>query len=333
MCPSALHPPHLHPHWPRCSSSWDICRFVASGNSLFNWSAGICALLTSPADTGDSHWELPCSGLCHHAGLGGRWTRTGAPGTLTSFDLRCFVFPPVGRWSFTSSISPHPCRGKESWGSHCNAATDQLFCLLGVCSLLSGLFFFFFSFFKDLLIYFWPCWVFIALHGLFSRCGKLGCPGFSRGRCLMQSTGSRHIGFGSWGSAALEQALSSCGEQAWLPCSRWGLSRTGAEPASLVLAGRFFPTGPPGRSCSLLLNIRPNHQPFAAVSRRTAPAAWVSNNRWETWWLRAVTSLPLSDRPPGRSDKRCRPGLPNWRWDPDTPSLAPHVLSMPLPPT
>ena len=145
--------------------------------------------------------------------------------------------------------------------------SDQLFCLPGVCSLLSCLFFLFFSFFRDLWICFWPCWVFIALRGLFSRCGKLGCPGCSLWRCLMQSAGSRHTGFGSCGSPALEQALRSCGEQAWSPCSRWDLSGPGVEPVSLVLADRFFSTGPPGRSCSLLLDVRPDHQPSAAVSR------------------------------------------------------------------
>ena len=52
-------------------------------------------------------------------------------------------------------------------------------------------------FFK--LIYFWLCWVFVAVHGLSlvvasGGCSSLQCAGFSlRWLLLLQSTGSRHV--------------------------------------------------------------------------------------------------------------------------------------------
>ena len=69
-------------------------------------------------------------------------------------------------------------------------------------------------------IYFWLCWVFVAACGL-SLVAASG--GYSSLRCrgfllwwllLLWSTGSRHAGFSSCGSRALERRLSSCGTQA-----------------------------------------------------------------------------------------------------------------------
>ena len=74
-------------------------------------------------------------------------------------------------------------------------------------------------FFINLLIYLWLHWVFVAEHGLslvaVSRgYSSLWCVGFSlRWLLLFWSTGSRHAGFSSCGSRALERRLSSCG--AW----------------------------------------------------------------------------------------------------------------------
>ena len=43
--------------------------------------------------------------------------------------------------------------------------------------------------------------------------------GFSlRWLLLLQSTGSRHMGFNSWGWRALERGLSSCGAWAYVAC-------------------------------------------------------------------------------------------------------------------
>ena len=78
------------------------------------------------------------------------------------------------------------------------------------------------SFFKNLFIYLfiWLRWVFIVALGLSlvaaSRgCSSLRCVGFSlQWLLLLRSTGSRHTGFSSCGSQALEHRLSSCGARA-----------------------------------------------------------------------------------------------------------------------
>ena len=47
--------------------------------------------------------------------------------------------------------------------------------------------------------------------------------------------------------------LSSCGSQAQLPQGTWDRPRPGVKPTSPVWAGRFFITGPPGRSNAMRL--------------------------------------------------------------------------------
>ena len=59
-----------------------------------------------------------------------------------------------------------------------------------------------------LFIYFWLCWVLVAVHGLSlvaagGGYSSLWCSGFSlRWLLLLQSTGSRHGGFSSCGTRA-----------------------------------------------------------------------------------------------------------------------------------
>ena len=88
---------------------------------------------------------------------------------------------------------------------------------------------------------------------------SLQCAGFSlRWLLLLQSTGSRHAGFSSCGSWALERRLSSCGAQAQLLRGMWDLHRRALEPVSPALAGGFLTTAPPGKpytqffSCKLI---------------------------------------------------------------------------------
>ena len=106
-------------------------------------------------------------------------------------------------------------------------------------------------------IYFWLCWVFIAVCGLFSGCSKWGllsscsvqaspCSGFS-----LQSVGSRESGLRSCSAWAQQSRLpgsrywlSSCGMRVWLLCGMQDLPRSGIEPESPALAGRFFTTEP-----------------------------------------------------------------------------------------
>ena len=104
-----------------------------------------------------------------------------------------------------------------------------------------------------LFIYFWLRWVFVAARGLslvvVSRgYSLLRCAGFSlRWLLLLRSTGSRHAGFSSCGSWALECRLSSCGAWASLLRGMWELPRPGFKPVSHALAGRFLTTAPPGK--------------------------------------------------------------------------------------
>ena len=78
------------------------------------------------------------------------------------------------------------------------------------------LFFFYFILF---ICFFWPCWVFAAARGLSLVAASGGysllqCVGFSlQWLLLLQSTGSRCVGFSSCSTGALERRLSSCG--AW----------------------------------------------------------------------------------------------------------------------
>ena len=105
-----------------------------------------------------------------------------------------------------------------------------------------------------LFIYFWLRWVFVAAHGLSLVAESWGysslrCAGFSLWwLLLLRSAGSRHAGFSSCGSRALEHRLSSCGARAQLLRDMWDPPRTGLEPVSLVWAGGFFTTAPPGKS-------------------------------------------------------------------------------------
>ena len=77
----------------------------------------------------------------------------------------------------------------------------------------------------------------------FSSCGELSslrCAGFSLWwLLLLRSTGSRHTGFSSCGSPALERRLSSCGAWALLLRGTWDLPGPGLEPVSPALAGGF----------------------------------------------------------------------------------------------
>ena len=69
-----------------------------------------------------------------------------------------------------------------------------------------------------------------AVSGSYS---PLRCASFSlRWLLLLQSTGSRRLGFRSCGSQALECRLSSCGSRAQLLRSMWDLPGPGLEPVS-----------------------------------------------------------------------------------------------------
>ena len=105
---------------------------------------------------------------------------------------------------------------------------------------------------KYLFIYFWLHWVFVAARrvSLVEASGgysSLPCVGFSlQWLLLLPSMGSRHAGFSSCGSWALECRLRSCGSQAQL-LHGIGSSRPRLKPVSPALAGGFLTTEPPGK--------------------------------------------------------------------------------------
>ena len=88
----------------------------------------------------------------------------------------------------------------------------------------------------------------VAASGGYS---SLRCAGFSlRWLLLLRSMGSRHVGFSSCGSQALERRLSSCGARASLLRGMWDLPGPGLEPVFPALAGGFLTTAPPGKSAT-----------------------------------------------------------------------------------
>ena len=64
----------------------------------------------------------------------------------------------------------------------------------------------------------------------------------------LRSMGSRHTGFSSCGSQALERRLNSCGTRARSLRSMWDPPGPGIEPLSPALAGRLSTTALPGKS-------------------------------------------------------------------------------------
>ena len=106
-------------------------------------------------------------------------------------------------------------------------------------------------------IYFWLCWVFVAVRGLSlvaasGGYSSLWCSGFSlRWLLLLRSTGSRCVGFSSCGSWALGRRLGSCGSWAQLLHGMWDLPGPGLEPVSPASAGGFLTTLPPGKPLTI----------------------------------------------------------------------------------
>ena len=96
--------------------------------------------------------------------------------------------------------------------------------------------------FKDLFIYFWLCWVFVATRAfsscseweLFSSCCAQAahCPGF----CCSRVWALECAGFGS------------CVAGSQSPSGMWDLPGPGIKPVSSVLAGELPTTGLPGKS-------------------------------------------------------------------------------------
>ena len=107
----------------------------------------------------------------------------------------------------------------------------------------------------------WLCWVFVAawaFQGLLSS-----CTGFSLWRLLLlHSTGSRQASFSSCSTWAQELQLISSrvlAQYLWHGGSSapWPVEiflDQGSNPVSPALAGRFFTTQPPRKSCTVFFN-------------------------------------------------------------------------------
>ena len=98
-----------------------------------------------------------------------------------------------------------------------------------------------------LFIYFWLCWVFVSVRGLFSSCGK-------RGPLFITVRGPLTLEASLVAEHRLQtRRLSSCGSQAQLLRGMWDLPRPGLEPMSPALAGRLSTTAPPGKPSVIFL--------------------------------------------------------------------------------
>ena len=97
----------------------------------------------------------------------------------------------------------------------------------------------FFFKYPTVLIYFWLCWVFVAVWA-FSSCGELGllssCGGCSCCRAWALGRG----GISRCSSQAPEHKLSSCGTWAELFLGMWNLPGSGIEPTSPALTERIY---------------------------------------------------------------------------------------------
>ena len=149
------------------------------------------------------------------------------------------------------------------------------------------------------LFIYWLHWVFVVARGLSLVAASGGYSllryaGFSlRWLLWLRSTGSRHAGFRSCGSRALDCRLSSCGAQAQLLHGMWDLPWPGLEPLSPALAGGFLTTGPPGKSHLLLSLLLLSVDPFT--------------NNFVSWF----TAFPFIRSEERRVGKECRS-----RWSP-----------------
>ena len=131
---------------------------------------------------------------------------------------------------------------------------------------------------KQYFFFFWPCWVFVAAHGLSlvaasGGYSSLQCVGFSLRWhlfCRARALGSWAsvvvaLGLSSCGSWALERRLSSCGTWAQLLRGMWDLPGPGLEPMSPALAGRFITTAPPGKPLDFILETWLQYFPYGVV--------------------------------------------------------------------
>ena len=98
--------------------------------------------------------------------------------------------------------------------------------------------------------FFFKIYLFLAVLGLccwVQALSRAGCgeQGLFSSRCAQASLCGVLAGCGA---RALGSWVSGCGTWAQWSHDVWGLPRPGMEPVSPALAGRFWATGPPGKS-------------------------------------------------------------------------------------
>lgn len=108
---------------------------------------------------------------------------------------------------------------------------------------------------------FWQCWIFSAVCGLFLSMVSRGyslwwCAGLSLQQLLLQTMGSRYLGFSSCSSRVLEGRLSSCGTRSWaqLPMACRIFSDQGRTRVPALASG-LPTTQSPRKSLHSLLNV------------------------------------------------------------------------------
>ena len=107
----------------------------------------------------------------------------------------------------------------------------------------------FFSFFFLLLFYLFGCAGSLLLRGLFSSCGEQELlSSYSAWLLMVVASLAKHRLQGVQASVVAAPGLQNTGsvDMAQFFCSMWYLPTPGIEPISVVLAGRFFTTEPPG---------------------------------------------------------------------------------------
>ena len=111
-------------------------------------------------------------------------------------------------------------------------------------------------FFLILCIYSFDCAGSLLLRGLFSSFREWGLVSSGGGQAslvvkqglqVMQASVAAICGSVVAAHGVLEHRLKSCGTRAQLFRGLWDFSKSGIEPVSPALAGRFFTTEPPGK--------------------------------------------------------------------------------------
>ena len=200
------------------------------------WLRGIQMICESPSILGIEFWWALLSSLRQIIFPWFKWV----------WERRVSLKSGVGTWVYLEELKPADMSTFSSFIKHDKVNIAPLLTSLPFCSEGSPIFLK--LVFIPLFVYFWLCWAFVSLAVASEVCSLLWCTGFSLQRLLLlQSTGSRHMGFSSCSLWAPMWGLSSCGPQDQLLSSMWDLPRPEIKPMSPALPSRFLSTVPSGK--------------------------------------------------------------------------------------